>query len=77
VADHLRFANLRSGETVLDLGCCADGTVDIVISNGTLNLSPRRARVLTECARVLKPGGRFCVADLTVTAVRGSPSGRI
>lgn len=43
-----------------------DGTVDVVISNGVINLSPRKSRVFAEVLRVLKPGGRFCVADLTV-----------
>ncbi|MGH3656936.1 MAG: methyltransferase domain-containing protein, partial [Micromonosporaceae bacterium] len=42
------------------------GSVDLVISNGVVNLSPRKARVLAECARVLRPGGRLCVCDLTV-----------
>jgi len=44
----------------------ADGSVDVVISNGVINLSPRKSRALAEALRVLKPGGRFCVADLTV-----------
>ncbi|GEC08547.1 hypothetical protein SSP24_62020 [Streptomyces spinoverrucosus] len=43
-----------------------DDTVDLIISNGVINLSPRKARVMAECARVLHPGGRLCVADLTV-----------
>ena len=43
-----------------------DDSVDVVISNGVLNLSPRKARALAECARVLRPGGRLCVSDLTV-----------
>ncbi len=43
-----------------------DGSVDVVISNGVINLSPRKSRVLAEIHRVLKPGGRMCVADLTV-----------
>jgi arsenite methyltransferase len=122
VTDHVRFADLGAGETVLDLGCgagidailaahrvgpsgevialdflpemleltraaadeaglanigtveaemedipLADDSVDVVISNGTLNLSPRKARVLAECVRVLVPGGRFCAGDLTVS----------
>jgi arsenite methyltransferase len=37
-----------------------------VISNGVVNLSPRKARALAEFARVLRPGGELCVSDLTV-----------
>jgi SAM-dependent methyltransferase len=121
VANHLRFVDIRPGDTVLDLGCgggidtilaarrtgptgrvialdflpemlertatatreaglgnvqllpgeleaipLPDSTVDLVISNGVVNLSPRKARVAAECARVLRPGGRLCIADLTV-----------
>jgi arsenite methyltransferase len=43
-----------------------DGSVDHVISNGVINLAPRKARVLAECARVLRPGGKLTLADLTV-----------
>jgi SAM-dependent methyltransferase len=42
-----------------------DDSVDLVISNGVINLSARKARVMAECARVLKPGGEMCVSDLT------------
>jgi arsenite methyltransferase len=121
VANHLRHADIRPGETVLDLGCgggidaviaarrtgptgrvialdflpemlertakaaaeaglgnveplegemeaipLPDESVDHIISNGVINLSPRKARVLAECARALKPGGRFCVSDIAV-----------
>jgi arsenite methyltransferase len=43
-----------------------DASVDHVISNGVINLAPRKARVLAECARVLRPGARLTVSDLTV-----------
>lgn len=43
-----------------------DASVDVVISNGVINLSPRKSRALAEVARVLRPGGRLCVSDLTV-----------
>jgi arsenite methyltransferase len=44
----------------------ADDSVDQIISNGVINLAPRKARVMSECARVLRPGGELCVSDLTV-----------
>lgn len=43
-----------------------DGSVDHIISGGVINLAPRKARVLAECARVLRPNGKFTVSDLTV-----------
>lgn len=43
-----------------------DASVDHVISNGVINLAARKRRVLAECARVLVPGGRLAVSDLTV-----------
>jgi arsenite methyltransferase len=121
VGNHLRFADIAPGQTVLDIGCgagidtilaarrtgpsgrvigldflpemldrtesaaaeagldnvetvegemeampLADASVDQVISNGVINLSPRKARVLAECARVLRPGGTFWASDLTI-----------
>jgi arsenite methyltransferase len=121
VGNHLRFAEIEEGQTILDLGCGAgidsviaarrsgdegrvialdflpemlertakaaadagldniqplegemeaiplpDNSVDHVISNGVINLSPRKGRVLAECARVLRPGGAFCISDLAV-----------
>jgi arsenite methyltransferase len=43
-----------------------DASVDVVISNGVINLSPRKSRVLAEIRRVLRQDGRLSVADLTV-----------
>ena len=128
VANHMRFAQIEPGDTVLDIGCgggidsflaaartgedgrvialdflpemlkrTASGaaeagfdnvetlesemeaielpgdSVDAIVSNGVINLSPRKARVMAECARVLRPGGTLCVSDLTVVRTSFRP----
>ncbi|HEX3326865.1 MAG TPA: methyltransferase domain-containing protein [Actinomycetota bacterium] len=121
VGNHLRYADIEPGSTVLDVGCGAgidaiiaasmtgpdgrvigldflsemlsrteaaaaeagltnvetlegemeaiplpDASVDHVISNGVINLSPRKSRALAEIARVLRSGGDLCMSDLTM-----------
>ena len=47
----------------------ADASVDWVISNCVINLSPDKSKVFAELARVLRPGGRISVADIVVESL--------
>jgi SAM-dependent methyltransferase len=62
-AEAAGFGHVEIQEGLIEDLPLPDASVDVVVSNGVLNLSTRKSRVLAESLRVLRPGGRVVIAD--------------
>ena len=65
-AAEMGATNVEIVEGLMEAIPLPDASVDVIVSNGVLNLSTRKSRALAEMTRVLRPGGRVAIADLVM-----------
>ncbi len=65
-ADEMGLPNVELHEALIESLPVGDASIDLVISNGVIDLVPDKDAVFDEIDRVLRPGGRLQVADVVI-----------